>query len=520
VTPLRPVLSSRHYAIGTFLFLLFVLYGSLVPLEAHHLSLNDAIDRFSLVMSRPVSFQYRSDWAANVILFVPLGFLSAGAVAVDRHRPLAIIALIPMMTTLSAGIEFLQLWFPARDCSINDVAAETVGGIIGVGAWWIAGQWTTIRARAAWADLGPGDWAAKALPGYLVVLVFVHGMPFDLSISPYQLKQKYTRGQEPDAEAEGTPRIAFAPFPAQLGEHLLLELVYFMPVGALLARLPGRHWRNRQAAGRVLASGLAVAGGVEAVQFIVMSCSAYAADVVSGSLFVLAGWWLSCLRYPIAPRTWAAFGFAWCLALMLVFWAPFDGNTAQFAVRVSKIEWVPFVDYFEGNYVAAYNCILNKTVLFVPVGFLLGRARPGAVWIGWVIGGALSLTIELGQAAWTTHRSSTSDVMIGMIGGGLGAVLAGRISQGPSAVQHVAITIDDKQVAKWREHYRQSIRVLPVVLCFAIALCLGLLVVNLIVALPTWLDAIVAGVAAFSVIGEAINVVYLGRKLDRVERGK
>jgi glycopeptide antibiotics resistance protein len=436
VTPERPVLSSRHYAIGTLLFGLFVLYGSLVPLKMHHLSMDDALDRFSQVMSRPVSFQYRSDWAANVMLFVPLGFLAAGAVGVDRRRPLVVLALIPMMTALSAGIEFLQLWFPARDCSINDVAAETVGGIIGVGAWWLFGQWATIRARSAWADLGPGDWAAKALPVYFVVLVFVHGMPFDLTISPYQLKHKYLRGQEPDAEAEGTPRIAVAPFLAQAGEHFLLNLVYFMPVGALLARLPGRRWRIPQAASWVLAVGVAVAGGVEAVQLIVMSCNAYASDVVTGSLFVLAGWRLSCLRNPIAPQNWTTVGIAWCLSLLLVFWAPFDGDMAQFADRLHKIEWMPFVDYFEGNYIAAYNRILNKTVLFVPVGFLLCRARPEASWMGWVIGGTLSLAIELGQAAWTNHRSSTSDVMIGMIGGGLGAILAGRLSQAGLDANH------------------------------------------------------------------------------------
>ena len=52
MTPQCPVLSSRQYAVGTLLFGLFVLYGSLVPLKMNHLSLDDAIDRFSRVMSR------------------------------------------------------------------------------------------------------------------------------------------------------------------------------------------------------------------------------------------------------------------------------------------------------------------------------------------------------------------------------------------------------------------------------------------------------------------------------------
>ena len=78
--------------------------------------------------------------------------------------------------------------------------------------------------------------------------------------------------------------------------------------------------------------------------------------------------------------------------------------------------------------------------------------------------------------------------------------------------------IDPKQIAEWRKHHRQSLRALPIVLGLFVALCLGLFVMNLLVPVPTWLTAVVVGIGAFSVIGDAINIVYLGRKLKQAAR--
>src|SRR5262249_42657320 len=122
-----------------------------------------------------------------------------------------------------------------------------------------------------------------------------------------------------------------------------------------------------------------------------------------------------------------------------------------------------------------------------------------------------------------THGSSTSDVLIGMLGGGVGAILANRLANKQTdslALQHRVILVDEKQVAEWRKHYRRSIRAPPLVHSFSIAVCLGLFCVNLIVSIPTWLGAIVTGIAALSTLGEAINVIYLRRKLDRLKQNE
>jgi VanZ family protein len=413
---------SRHYGIATAAFTLFIIYGSLVPLTTRSLSWDRAVDRFAIVMSRQPEIASKSDWAANVLLFVPLGFLAAGAIGVDRKRPLLQVALIPLMTALSAAIEFAQLWFPDRNSSINDVAAESIGGAVGVGAWLWFGQAATARLRAAWAWLGPGDWAAKALPAYLLFLVFVHGMPFDLTLSPLQIKKKYDNGREIDAEATHTPHIALAPRPALVGEKTLQNVAYFLPVGALLAALPGVRWRSADAAGRVLVCGFAIAGAIETVQLFVLSCGTYASDVLCAGLLVLLGWWLTVRVRPMSTSTWMALAATWTAALVLVFWSPFDALDAPW----QRFEWMPFADYVAGNYIAGFNRIINKTVVFAPLGFAIHRARKGPSWSAWVVGVAVAVAVEIGQAAFTEHPASISDVILGAVGTGISGLIATR----------------------------------------------------------------------------------------------
>ena len=427
MTPGRVVLTARHYVVLTAAFTAFILYGSLVPFTVRPLSFDTALETFSTRMSRGVSFESRSDWAANVILFVPLGFLAAGAVTVDRKRTAAVLAMIPAMTALSAAIEFCQLWFPARTTSVNDVAAETLGGAIGVGAWLAMGQAVTDRVRAVWAGLGPGDWVPKALLGYLLFLVIAHGMPFDLTLSPYQIYHKYKSGLEIDAPPDGA-FIRLFPHPSILAEKTLLHVVYFLPVGVLLAHLPGDRWRQPQALGRVLGAGLLVAGAIEAVQLIVLSAGTYASDVLLGALLIVAGWKLATWPRPFSSQAWTYGLVGWAAALLLVYWAPFDISPDRFGERLGRGEWMPFADYYSGNYLGAFNRILEKALVFVPVGFLAVRAWSIRPWQAALAGAGLSGVIEVGQALMTAHSTTTSDVILGAVGAGLGGLIAARLA--------------------------------------------------------------------------------------------
>jgi hypothetical protein len=73
--------------------------------------------------------------------------------------------------------------------------------------------------------------------------------------------------------------------------------------------------------------------------------------------------------------------------------------------------------------------------------------------------------------------------------------------------------MDEKTIEEWRKCRRISLRRLPIEAGLFVALCLVLYAVNLIVHVPVWLATVLIGMAAFSVIGDATNAVYLGWKL-------
>jgi VanZ family protein len=66
------------------------------------------------------------EWCANVVMFLPIGFLAAGVMP-PRWRYLA----VPLALTGSLLIELAQQFIPDRVASAPDVVANTLGAVIG-----------------------------------------------------------------------------------------------------------------------------------------------------------------------------------------------------------------------------------------------------------------------------------------------------------------------------------------------------------------------------------------------------
>lgn len=88
---------------------------------------------------------------ANIVMFVPLGFLLT--VLLRRHWHGVMLAL-----ALSVAAELAQLVIPSRQPSLRDVAANLLGALIGAAlAWWLVVR--RERARSA------GSWLPHSLDG-------------------------------------------------------------------------------------------------------------------------------------------------------------------------------------------------------------------------------------------------------------------------------------------------------------------------------------------------------------------
>src|SRR5580698_5630550 len=88
----QPRLGRGTFALVTLGFLIFVVYGSLVPFHYEPLSWEEAGTRWQAVRARSLGMDSRTDFATNVILFIPLGFLLVGTAAVNRGRMAAVLA--------------------------------------------------------------------------------------------------------------------------------------------------------------------------------------------------------------------------------------------------------------------------------------------------------------------------------------------------------------------------------------------------------------------------------------------
>ncbi len=184
-----------QYLILLLLFAGFALYGSLIPFQFISLGIAEAGESFAHILRRNVVVDSRSDWLANVLLAVPLGFCGLAALAVDRPRSARLLwqiaLVIAVCAAFSTALEFLQLWVPARTSSQNDIAAQTLGTMLGIVLWIVAGQhftsWVRVFFATRWSNLR-GD---RILQFYCVVL-FIYGvLPLDLTISPAQLYHKF-----------------------------------------------------------------------------------------------------------------------------------------------------------------------------------------------------------------------------------------------------------------------------------------------------------------------------------------
>ena len=224
-----------------------------------------SIRRFGIVCARPVRLESLSDWAANVLLFIPFGYLLMAALTSDRSLEIGLFSLpwwwSPACALLSVSVEFAQLFVPERVSSLNDIVAETTGGILGVRLLWLG----IGRQLTAWsACRGKRTRCRRPVPVELLLGLSPccpdhapPACPSILTLSPHALWHKYRDG-----------RVRPVPFFPWLGvfetiQKQLHQIAYYAPVGLILTGLPGRRWRELSGWQWVLLVGLGLAGFIE-----------------------------------------------------------------------------------------------------------------------------------------------------------------------------------------------------------------------------------------------------------------
>lgn len=432
-------------------YLLFVIYGSLVPLRFRPLPLSEAWTSFLNIRYLHLGIASRADWVANILLFVPLAFLWLGVLWPRKSRGLqtAVSGLVLVAAVgLSAAIEFAQLFFPPRTVSLNDILAEGIGAGIGVVLWWAAGH-GLVQWLEEWRGKRPGRSVVERLLYLYLFLLFGYNLlPLDLTISPVEIFHKWRAG-----------RVVLVPFgyhfsdSAQALYDLLADIAVWVPVGYL--------WRLSAERGHlsVWLRVTSAAALVEFLQLFVYTRVSDVTDVLTAALgggigIVLARLAPLKTQIPVTARAgpsfrvrwgvvWPAVGLlAWLAVLALVFWYPFDFRFEGGFVRqrIAGLGRVPFEAYYFGTEYRAVTEVLHKTLFFAPGGALfalISLRMPRPLWRRLFGAGAFlfvaltALTIELGQLFLPRKIADLTDWALETLGGVLGymatAALANRM---------------------------------------------------------------------------------------------
>ncbi len=375
--------SDRRIATWLLCVIVFlIVFGSLYPFS---FAAVDGAGPLELLNRLSFAGTTRSDIAANVLLYLPLGACLAWLFAAQFGSLFAVITATLAAAALSSAIEFAQLYETRRVATLADLACNTAGAF--------AGAWVALAVAATQRRLSVSPYAGFLRHPVAAALL--------LSWIGYRLAP-FTPVFDPGKWAS-----AFAPLagggwllPGEILPHLLAWLVLLMVSGRLA---PGRATVIALLAMAVVLSGRILLAGM----------TLEPAEIV-GLGFALA------LSYPLArlPVAHATSALAALLIALIAIQglAPFDFQLAQ-----DRFALLPF-----GESLTQYRATN------LPDMFLRCFANGALVWLlaqsglsilaATGVGAGLVFSIELLQTWLPGQTAEITDPLLAIAAGGLIAV--------------------------------------------------------------------------------------------------
>jgi VanZ family protein len=375
-TPDAAQLRAGHLATACLIYALFVVYGSLVPLDYQPRPLADAWAAFQQIPYLRLGVASRADWVANILLYVPLAFFGTGAITTGIRsgtlRVAGVLVVASACVALAFAVEFAQLFFPPRTVSQNDLIAETLGTFIGIALWIFVGT----HLSRLWQVFGAGgihSWQAFAAL-YAIAYLAYSLFPYDFLVSAAELQQKLaSSGLAAFTAAESCgPMLGCA-------TKLVVEIAVAAPLGALLGRaFPALGVRA------ALISGLALGLAIEALQILLASGISQGLSVLTRGIGMAWGLalqrrfrlrWLWTFRHEIR------LGLAIAVPIYLALLAYLNGFSGSFepvwaaADKLSATRFLPFYYHYYTSETAAVASLLGNAGAYALVGV--------AVWLWW-----------------------------------------------------------------------------------------------------------------------------------------
>jgi VanZ family protein len=424
--------SRKIYFFGALGYLLFVVYGSLVPLDFHPRPFDMALRDFARIPYLRLGMESRADWVANLLLYIPLSYLLLGCAMGERRFVLQTFfsfVVFGFCVALCIGIEFAQLFFPPRTVSLNDIFAEILGSALGVLFWWGSGH----KLRRL-LDLLLSQGRSAAYAGsilYAIAYLAFSLFPFDFLISAQEIRAKLASPYFhwfASTEACGSS--------LRCGVKLMAEVAAVAPLGFLFGLMTRKcAWGLFIAAASI---GFWLGLTIESLQFFLVSGVTLGASVFTRIIGVTGGalvgemlaqtslWPLLYFFGPLMPLTLVVY-MALLAAVTWVGKGPLL-NVDQGLNRLHEIYFMPFYYHYYTTESAAMTSLIGIAVMFFPVGALfwvwrITRIREfaarGALQVA-LLSAAISGGLEIGKLFLGGARPDPTNVLIAAAAGAAG----------------------------------------------------------------------------------------------------
>ncbi len=420
---------NRSIFFATALYLLFVIYGSLVPLDFNNLPFETALSQFNNIPYLDLGPDSRADWIANILLYIPLAFGASamfGVVHPPFMRLVLSICVLVFCITIAVAVEFTQQFFPPRTVSINDLIAETLGTVIGILGWQLFGTYFSDLYR----HLLRGSLLSvkAAIIFYLLIYVSLSLFPFDFVTSLEELDTKLANGND----AVVLPFDACSTEPVRCGVKLLTEILVLLPLGFLFCYLPFvTHVRTL-----TLLVGFFLGLFIEVLQVFLISGSGQGLSVLTRMLGLFAGaslyaWAKQQSLSNISKLMRKIVRIAVLPYLILVFllngWFVDDWLSSEQAfLKLKETRFLPFYYFYYTTESVALVSLLSNLGMYLPVGLLYWanyfnpdneqdrKPPPHWVYVG-LIAAFFALVVESGKLFLPDKHADPSDIWIAFI---------------------------------------------------------------------------------------------------------
>lgn len=357
---------------ATALYSLFVIYGSLVPLEFNNaLPFETAVSQFENIRLLHIGTEHRADWIANILLYIPLAFGASASFSGIKNpllRTLISASILASGIGLAFAIEFTQLFFPPRTVSINDLVAESIGTFVGILGWQFSGSYFSNLYRHL---LHSSLFSAQAAIIFYVLIYSASCLfPFDFVTSMDELNAKLQIGNDTFFLNTGNCRADSL----RCGIKLSVEILAFLPLGILFCYLP--YLQSPMVV--TLMFGFFLGSLIEGTQVFLLSGEGQGFSVLTRMIGIAAGvhlfLWAKKQSFddivPLLRRT-ALFAIpVYVLVALSINGISHWITTEQALVKLSETRFLPLYYFYYTTEGLAFQSLISNVGLYMPVGFL------------------------------------------------------------------------------------------------------------------------------------------------------